>query len=161
VNWPPASITCPRCGRTSHNPNDVREGYCGNCHDWTGAIASMVEPGRTFDRGMYFDRQGHEISLARWAWLNSRERFADYRRIAEDHVDLYWISTIWLGLDHSFGSGPPLIFETMVFLSGTPEDMGMQRYATEDQARAGHEAIVAEIRVLDEQAADRERINDE
>jgi hypothetical protein len=21
---------------TSHNPNDEREGYCGNCHDWTG-----------------------------------------------------------------------------------------------------------------------------
>lgn len=31
------SITCPRCGRTSHNPNDVREGYCGYCHDWTRA----------------------------------------------------------------------------------------------------------------------------
>jgi ribosomal protein L37E len=29
------SITCPRCGMTSYNPNDVREGYCGNCHDWT------------------------------------------------------------------------------------------------------------------------------
>lgn len=33
---PPApSITCPRCRRTSWNPNDVREGYCGYCHDWT------------------------------------------------------------------------------------------------------------------------------
>ena len=21
---------------TSYNPNDIREGYCGNCHDWTG-----------------------------------------------------------------------------------------------------------------------------
>jgi len=30
------SFTCPRCGRTSHNPNDAREGYCGHCHDWTG-----------------------------------------------------------------------------------------------------------------------------
>jgi hypothetical protein len=29
------SITCPRCGRTSHHPVDVREGYCGACHDWT------------------------------------------------------------------------------------------------------------------------------
>jgi ribosomal protein L37E len=29
------SITCPRCGQTSHNPDDVREGYCGVCHDWT------------------------------------------------------------------------------------------------------------------------------
>jgi ribosomal protein S27AE len=30
------SITCPRCGMTSYNENDIREGYCGNCHDWTG-----------------------------------------------------------------------------------------------------------------------------
>lgn len=29
-------FTCPRCRRTSHNPDDVREGYCGHCHDWTG-----------------------------------------------------------------------------------------------------------------------------
>jgi ribosomal protein L37E len=29
------SITCPVCGRTSYNPNDIKEGYCGNCHDWT------------------------------------------------------------------------------------------------------------------------------
>lgn len=31
------SFTCPRCSRTSWNPDDVREGYCGACHDWTGA----------------------------------------------------------------------------------------------------------------------------
>jgi hypothetical protein len=31
----PARYTCPICGRTSHNPNDVREGYCGACHGWT------------------------------------------------------------------------------------------------------------------------------
>jgi len=29
------SITCPVCGRTSYNPNDVLWGYCGFCHDWT------------------------------------------------------------------------------------------------------------------------------
>jgi hypothetical protein len=29
------SITCPRCGMTSYNENDIAEGYCGNCHDWT------------------------------------------------------------------------------------------------------------------------------
>jgi hypothetical protein len=25
-------IVCPKCGMVSHNPNDVRERYCGNCH---------------------------------------------------------------------------------------------------------------------------------
>jgi protein-arginine kinase activator protein McsA len=28
------SITCPQCGMTSHNPNDVRARYCGNCHQY-------------------------------------------------------------------------------------------------------------------------------
>jgi ribosomal protein S27AE len=36
VTEEPASFTCPRCGRTSHHPDDVRERYCGACHDWTG-----------------------------------------------------------------------------------------------------------------------------
>lgn len=26
------SITCRRCGRTSHNPSDVLHRYCGSCH---------------------------------------------------------------------------------------------------------------------------------
>jgi len=29
------SYVCPRCGARSYNPNDIREGYCGRCHDWT------------------------------------------------------------------------------------------------------------------------------
>lgn len=31
------SFTCPLCGMESHNPNDVRERYCGNCHGLTAA----------------------------------------------------------------------------------------------------------------------------
>lgn len=41
LEWPdgrtePTSFTCPRCGRTSYNPYDAREGYCGACHAYTG-----------------------------------------------------------------------------------------------------------------------------
>jgi ribosomal protein S27AE len=28
-------FVCPRCGAVSAHPDDVREGYCGHCHDWT------------------------------------------------------------------------------------------------------------------------------
>jgi hypothetical protein len=31
----PVSITCPECGKTSHHPQDIEQGYCGNCHWWT------------------------------------------------------------------------------------------------------------------------------
>lgn len=34
------SITCPVCHMTSHNPNDIAEGYCGHCHRWTSDPAS-------------------------------------------------------------------------------------------------------------------------
>lgn len=36
-------FTCPQCGMTSHNPNDIAEGYCGNCHNWTDVAAEMRE----------------------------------------------------------------------------------------------------------------------
>lgn len=29
-------FTCPQCGMVSHNATDIVEGYCGNCHAWTG-----------------------------------------------------------------------------------------------------------------------------
>jgi ribosomal protein L37E len=28
-------FVCSRCGRVSHNAHDIKEGYCGACHDWT------------------------------------------------------------------------------------------------------------------------------
>ena len=50
------------------------------------------------------------------------------------------ISTVFLGLNHSFFEGPPLWFETMVF--GGPLDQEQDRYTTWDEAKAGHEAMV-------------------
>jgi uncharacterized C2H2 Zn-finger protein len=33
----PAYFRCPRCNKVSYNADDIAEGYCGNCHDWTGS----------------------------------------------------------------------------------------------------------------------------
>ena len=57
---------------------------------------------------------------------------------------LWWggyVSTVWLGLDHSFFSGPPLIFETMVF-SFFGRSLDINRYSTENEAWAGHWEMV-------------------
>lgn len=35
-------FTCPRCGKTSHHPEDKRHGYCGNCHDFTASPPGNV-----------------------------------------------------------------------------------------------------------------------
>jgi hypothetical protein len=38
-----ASITCPHCGCTWHNLNDVREPYCEHCHRFLGDEAALLD----------------------------------------------------------------------------------------------------------------------
>lgn len=33
-------FTCPRCGRSSSHPDDIANGYCGACHDFTAAMSA-------------------------------------------------------------------------------------------------------------------------
>lgn len=91
------------------------------------------------ERSLYYDRAGNAIGLLRWVYLRERP---NYFRVAQTTVGKYWISTVWLGLDHGFGRGKPLIFETMITHNG--EFMEYQvRYVTEAHAFAGHRAAVA------------------
>ena len=46
------------------------------------------------------------------------------------------VSTVFLGLDHQWGNGPPLLFETMIF--GGPHDQNQRRYSTWGEAEDGH-----------------------
>lgn len=66
----------------------------------------------------------------------------------------YLISTVDMGIDHSFGGGPPLYYETMIFIDGDWNDLYMMRYSTEEEARAGHiktvEAMQREIFKIEE-----------
>jgi hypothetical protein len=60
----------------------------------------------------------------------------------------FWVSTVFLGLDHNFFfNGPPLVFETMVFQHGFGavdfEGLDQQRYSTWDEAVQGHWTTVA------------------
>lgn len=42
------AFTCPKCGATSHHPEDERHGYCGNCHDFTASpTGSLPNAGAT------------------------------------------------------------------------------------------------------------------
>lgn len=47
-----------------------------------------------------------------------------------------YVSTVFLGLDHSFGDGPPLLFETMIF--GGEHDQYQDRCTTWEQAEEMH-----------------------
>jgi hypothetical protein len=93
---------------------------------------------------MYYNRAGQPISIDEFSWdIENRRIGADYVVCGDESVR---VSTVHLGLDHSWGDGPPLIFETMLF--GGPEsiDQWQRRYSTEEQARAGIEAAVDALR---------------
>lgn len=88
-----------------------------------------------------YDRQGNPIPLERFLELFADER---YQRVEATLVGTALVSTVWLGVDYQFGDGPPLIFETMVFDATHPNwsEEYVDRYPTEESARAGHERVV-------------------
>ena len=111
---------------------------------------------------LYYDLNGNPVPQHEWARIveaRSKARKgggdstpeSDAARIGSDYVGGLWISTTWLGLDHQFGNGPPLIFETMVFPAenGKVTDWGevfCDRYSTREQALAGHQRVVEALR---------------
>lgn len=83
------------------------------------------------------DETVKSVSLLEWAeWFESNPaaRIIAKTRVAESDV-----STVFLGIDHSFGDGPPILFETMVF--GGPLNQEQERYCTLKEAKDGHKSM--------------------
>jgi hypothetical protein len=78
--------------------------------------------------------------LFAWAaWLQTASL-----RIAEDQIGESMVSTVFLGLDHSFGGDKPLLYETMVF--GGKLDNYCWRTSTIEEALAQHSTAVWMVR---------------
>lgn len=98
----------------------------------------------------YYNMEGEPISM--WDWSMGYE-MRQNRHVAQTVLCLrghtYHVSTVLLGLDHSFYPGSrPIIFETMVFEDG---DFGgfdgiCERYSTKQEAAKGHKKIVRYVR---------------
>lgn len=79
-----------------------------------------------------------------WAEWNGN---IDNRRVALTEIHDVQISTVFLGIDHSFGGGTPVLFETMIF--GGSLDQYQERYHTLEEAMIGHERAVEMARQAD------------
>lgn len=76
-----------------------------------------------------------------WAeWMRDNP---DRKRVARTRLGESEVSTVFLGLNHAWGSGPPEIFETMVF-GGVLSDECV-RYSTMQEARVGHEQMCERV----------------
>ena len=94
--------------------------------------------------GEYYDKDGREMTLVEWG-QRFEKRGMDYKRVAETTLpDGRWVSTVWLGRNHQYDDGPPLIFETQVFHNKNDMgDLDCDRYSTLAEAETGHAAMVA------------------
>ncbi len=84
---------------------------------------------------MYYGMDGQPITYEQFI---SAIGYVEDKTIARDIVNGFLVSTVWLGSNHNFDGGEPLIFETMIFKEGNWEDLYVDRYATREQALAGH-----------------------
>lgn len=117
-----------------------------------------VEPGDPVPEGYKrFSNPGHyfsEAKLIEWGrWMEE----SNNRIVKQEHVGPYWVSTVFLALDHNFNpDSAPLLFETMVFDEEhkvkvfnreVREEAGVQeRYSNWTQAEEGHARIVQQMR---------------
>ncbi len=76
----------------------------------------------------------------------------DKRRVARTNVNGCDVSTVFLGMNHNYGDGPPLLFETMIF--GGPENDYTDRCTTWAEAEEMHKracAVAAKASASDQQ----------
>lgn len=105
------------------------------------------------DDNLYFDRDGKSLTMAQWAELSS-DKAGKYFRIAKTKItdlsnpkQVYYISTIWTGLNLSHSDSlPPLIFETVVQWDDSENTVNeVLRYRSKEDAERGHNAAIAEF----------------
>lgn len=95
----------------------------------------------------HVDRQGRVIGMIEWSRLMNDLL---YKRVGLTYLHHVQVSTVWLGLDHSYRSAPHY-YETMVFVcrqrdEHAPWAYWRDRYETEAEATIGHKRVVNKIR---------------
>jgi hypothetical protein len=109
-------------------------------------------PGPVYTEDIYI-LEGHTVvpchDFLKWArWFETADR-----RVAQETIGPYFVSTVFLGLDHNFApspNAPPLLFETMVFRrTGAVEHsdyVAQERCSTWEEAEAQHQRLAAQYR---------------
>ncbi len=105
------------------------------------------------DGTSYFKLAGHKtVPCSMQEWSDNLQHQS--KVVAQDKLECgALVSTVFLGLNHSFiPGGPPILFETMIFdwvepsLTGamgeSPHEDYQERYCTWDEAVEGHKRAV-------------------
>ena len=105
------------------------------------------------------DKKVKRATPEEWAkWFEHHDKD---RIVKQENIGGIRVSTVFLGLDHSFGKGPPILWETMCFRRNPKEmvingkkmkyresldDFSERCSGTYEQAEAMHERMVKRIK---------------
>jgi len=78
--------------------------------------------------------------IIHWATWFEKASTNKERTVAKDKIGEAVVSTVFLGIDHSWDGGPPVLWETMIF--GGKHDDYQERYSSLKDAEAGHKVAV-------------------
>lgn len=151
--WRRATMTYRRV----HKPRWLRQGVANlpELNDFDPPILLPDEPvppsAESYGpaRPMYWDTDGtpflvgdREDRIRRYGYVIRNKRVAQ-TMLHRDGVKL-WISTVFLGTDHNYWGGPPILWETMIFHDGDGQEQ--YRYASRAAALHGHRTLVSLLR---------------
>jgi len=129
---------CVDCGNNSKIK--VRGDVCSTCYNAFNGLT--IEEIIQYKNNYILDADENPIiesDIKKWElWFQTADRL-----IAEDRIGVAYISTIFLGIDHSFNESHPLLYETMIF--GGKHDQYTKRYYDKITALTGHKYAVKMI----------------
>ena len=83
------------------------------------------------------DENNKPVESSAIEYLMWEEENPTKRIVKQDNIGDIRISTVFLGLDHSFISDKPILWETMIF--GGEQDQYQKRYTSYEDALTGHQ----------------------
>ena len=90
------------------------------------------------------DEAGNPVAADLMTWARWFEDIAKRQLARTDLPDGGFVSTVFLGLDHGFGRGAPVLWESLAFdAEGSSCEETMRRYTSREEALMGHAEVVA------------------
>src|SRR3972149_5510632 len=89
-----------------------------------------------------------ETDSMRWSeWFKTADR-----KVNGTDVGAFFVSTVFLGMDHNFGDGEPILYETCIFKNNESKiELGdfhsevVDRYTDKEKAEIGHDGYVKKL----------------
>lgn len=120
--------------------------------DWDALRLKLEKVDKLFSNqhgmGHYIlNDKGEPVAAKFSEWAIWFERRRTKRILKQQWIGNVRVSTVFLGLDHSWGKGPPVLWETMTFSNRKDFDQRLDRCAgSREQAQAMHARVCAEVR---------------